>query len=128
MVEQPLLQNESLPIVGFLVLLDLEYLHILKVGNGQGSIMDLTIMVHLHDGPMGFGDIPRCFLNCLKSNILSGLLMVLDRRQFYGNAWKYRQQGLRFGGVCQFMGIYGCIKCFLLAFLFSRGDLIVWCY
>ena len=53
--------------------------------------------------------IPGWFLNCLKINILSGLLMVLDRRQFYGNAWKYRYMegveknylpgSLRFGGV-----------------------------
>ena len=43
--------------------------------------MDLRIMVHLHDDPMGFGDIPRCFLNCLKSNILSGLLMVFELAQ-----------------------------------------------
>lgn len=71
--------------------------------------MDPTITVHPHDGPRGFEDIPGFFLKAFMIIMIPGLLMALDRRQVYGNAWKYRYiQGveksyppgsLRLGGV-----------------------------
>ena len=53
-------------------------------------MMNSTIMVYPHDGPRGFGDISGCFLNAFMIMMIPGLLMVLDRRRFYGSAWKYR--------------------------------------
>ena len=51
--------------------------------------MDRCIVVDFHGGSRGFECVPGFLLSVLLIGVISGLLMDLDRRRFYGNAWNY---------------------------------------
>ena len=51
--------------------------------------MDRWIVVDFHGGSMGFEDVPGFLLSVLLIGVISGLLMDLARRRFYGSAWNY---------------------------------------
>ena len=59
------------------------------VRNAQGCIMDRWIVVDFHGGSRGFECVAGFLLSVLLIGVISGLLMDLDRRRFYGNAWNY---------------------------------------
>ena len=46
-------------------------------------------MVDFHGGSMGFEDVPRFLVIVLLIGVISGLLMDLARRRFYGTVWNY---------------------------------------
>ena len=51
--------------------------------------MDRWIVVDLHGGSRGFECVAGFLFSVLLIGVISGLLMDLDRRRFYGNAWNY---------------------------------------
>ena len=51
--------------------------------------MDRWIVVDFHVGWMGFEGVPGFLLSLLLISVISGLLMDLVRRWFYGSAWNH---------------------------------------
>ena len=51
--------------------------------------MDRWIVVDFHGGSMGFEDVPGFLVIVLLIGVISGLLMDLAKRPFYGTAWNY---------------------------------------
>ena len=51
--------------------------------------MDRWILVEFHGASMGFEDVPRFLVIVLLIGVISGLLMDLARRRFYGTVWNY---------------------------------------
>ena len=51
--------------------------------------MDRWIVVDFHGGWMGFEGFSGFLLSVLLISVISGLLMDLARRRFYGSAWNY---------------------------------------
>ena len=52
-------------------------------------IMDRWILVEFHGGSMGFEDVPGFLVIVLLIGVISGLLMDLAGRRFYGTVWNY---------------------------------------
>ena len=51
--------------------------------------MDPWTVVDFHGGWMGFEGFPGFLLSVLLTSVISGLLMDLARRRFYGSAWNH---------------------------------------
>ena len=51
--------------------------------------MDRWILVEFHGASMGFEDVPGFLVIVLLIGVISGLLMELARRRFYGTVWNY---------------------------------------